>query len=116
MPFVVADHVHDETLGIYLLVIGEVVEHEEPVLNEDGSPQVDENGRPVTQTVSEIVPISDVAFAADDPAYEDKTPAEIATIQRAAVTEALTATQSVAASADVSTSLPGIGESLEAQA
>lgn len=113
MNLVVADHHHDTDAGVYRLVIGEVVEHEQNVVDETGALVLDDAGQPVTETISEIVPVGDVVFADDDKRWSRKGAERIAAEQRDLVVEALAErAEPEQAETTPPTQLPGVGEPL----
>jgi hypothetical protein len=114
MNLVVADHHHDSDAGVYRLVIGEIVEREQNVVDENGAFVLDENGQPETETISEIVPLEDVVFADDDERWRQMDPQALAAAQRKLVTHALAGrvTSAPASAAPAVVQLPGVGDPL----
>jgi hypothetical protein len=116
MALVVAEHVHDAEEGIYRLVVGESVEYEQIVTDENGDPVLDEEtGAVKTEMVSEILPLEDIIFAADDKRWKNQTPDAIAASQRQIVMDALAARGTIDAPQQdpaTLTPMPGVGESL----
>jgi hypothetical protein len=114
MPLVVAEHHHDPEAGVFRLVIGERVEHEQLVTDEDGNVVLDDADQPTTETVAEIVPITDVVFADDAAGGAEGAADEIAAEQRELVADALRTAEPEPEpqAAPSTTQLPGVGEVL----
>lgn len=107
MSIVVLQHSHEPESGVYRLVVAQEVWDKVPVVEdgEDG-PEVVEKDILLGHAHHE-----DFVFSADADEYEDKTPEQIADMQRKAVREALDAREP-ARSTPTYTALPGEGEEL----
>lgn len=135
--YVVVDHHHDPDAGVYRLVVGRVVEEQRPVLDHEGNtvhkpqPMLDENGDPLRdfegrevvllgppemELVRETVPVEDFVFAADDKRWKGAKPEAIAEQQRAEVRKALQEREEAVSAAEAARAellqLPGSGEAL----
>lgn len=116
MSYVVIDHHHDEQAGVYRLVVGLPVTDDVPVY-EDGEVVLEErvDGAVVPRTEPVVVGHADVrdfVFATDDERWRDLSADEIAAAQRAIVADAITPSEPKPEPAPVTTTLPGVGESL----
>jgi len=132
---VVLDHHHDSAEKVYRLTIGLPVEVQRPKFDDDGNPvfervpligqggeiMKDFDGKEIylcgqqeIETVTDYVEGPNYVFASDDKRYKDKTPEQIAKLQRADVRKQIKANQAEAkkTASRPRNQLPGSGDAL----
>lgn len=110
---VVIDHHHDETNGVYQVVVGVPIIETQPLVDDEGLVMLDDDGKPLAQQVTVgYEDVVDVVFAADDRRWRGRSDADIAADQREIVQASIARRDDLADDATPKTKLPGIGDAL----
>lgn len=121
--FEVVSHEHDSDAGVYRVVVGQRIDHEQVMVDENGQTlysEYDDDGAPIgepmRESVSHVVPFEDFVFADHDDRWQDKTDEQIVDSQLRSIKRVLhRRIEEIEAATRAPTQvrqLPGVGRSI----